>query len=217
MITSPDGSTPVSEPTQEEISVEKETVKHPDPDQLDPRSFRIDQSEMDQPVVKTALTAIAIRRPHPLEFIRTHPDPTYQEGPVRFINLKENREYYLVVPKLYRELRPREYSIGYIFLATNRMERPFFWIITTESATGRVLDWYTSALTCERLARTTWIQVVPDQSAGVYLAAPAEDSELLEEPVWPKQSFKELFNIGFKHRIVDNLDHPVFKQLRGRV
>src|SRR5262249_14416305 len=161
MITSPDGSTPVSEPTQEEISVEKETVKHPDPDQLDPRSFRIDQSEMDQPVVKTALTAIAIRRPHPLEFIRTHPDPTYQEGPVRFINLKENREYYLVVPKLYRELRPREYSIGYIFLATNRMERPFFWIITTESATGRVLDWYKSELTCERLARMFSIKVIP--------------------------------------------------------
>jgi len=217
MITSPDGSTPVSEPAQEEISVEKEIEKHPDPDQLDPRSFRIDQSELDQPVVKTALTAIAIRKPEPLEFIRTHPDREYREGPVRFINLKQNREYYLVAPELYRELRPREYWVGYVFLATNRMGRPFFWIVTTESATGRVCDWYTSAVNCAELAMHAWIQVVADQSAGVYLAAPAEDSELLEEPEWPEQSFKELFSIGFKRRVVKDLNHPVFKHLRGRV
>jgi hypothetical protein len=59
-----------------------------------------------------------------------------------------------------------------------------------------------------------WIQIVADQSAGAYTMALAEES--LNEPEWPKQTFKELFHIGFKRRTVNSLDHPIFKQLRGR-
>jgi hypothetical protein len=60
-----------------------------------------------------------------------------------------------------------------------------------------------------------WIQIVADQTAGVYTVSLAE--EFLEEPEWPEQSFQELFQIGFKRRTVNSLDHPIFKQLRGRV
>ena len=59
-----------------------------------------------------------------------------------------------------------------------------------------------------------WVQVVADRDAGVYTVALAEDN--LEEPEWPEQTFRELFHIGFKRRTVNSLDHPVFKQLRGR-
>jgi hypothetical protein len=213
MTQSTDGSTPVTEPNR----VEGIVVKHPDEDQLDPELFRLDQSELDQPVAKTVLTAIPIRKPEPLEFIRVHPDPEYRMTPVTFIAIKQNREYYLVKPELRRELRPREYWIGEIFLATNRLDRPFLWIVTTQSPTGRVSDWYTSALDCAERAMHEWIQIVADQSAGVYTVALAEDSDSLGEPEWPEQSFKELFKIGFKRRTVNSLDHAVFKQLRGRV
>jgi len=211
MTESEDGSTPVSEP----VHRLKGIVKHPDEDQLNPEVFRVDLSALDQPVTKTVLTAIPIRKPEPLEFIRVRGGEEYRMGPVYFIALKQSREYYLVAPDLRSELRPREYWIGEIFLATNRFDRPFFWIVTTQSPGGKISDWYTSALDCAERAMTKWIQVVADQSAGVYSMALAE--EALEEPEWPEQSFKELFQIGFKRRIVSGLDHPIFKQLRGRV
>jgi hypothetical protein len=211
MTISTDGTTPISRPVDR---VEK-IIKHPDEDQLNPELFRLDQSELDQPVAKTVLTAIPIRRPEPLEFIRVHSNPEYRMGPVPFIALKQSREYYLVKPELRSELRPREYWIGYVFLATNRLDRPFFWIVTIQSPTGRVSDWYNSALDCADQAKKQWIQVVADQSAGVYTMALAEES--LGEPKWPEQSFRELFHIGFKRRTVYSLEHPVFKQLRGRV
>jgi hypothetical protein len=209
MIQSTDGSTPVSKSVNQ-----KEIVKHPDEDQLNPELFRLDQSELDQPVAKTVLTAIPIRKPEPLEFIRVHPNPEYRMGPVSFITLKQSREYYLVTPALRCELRPREYWIGEIFLATNRLDKPFFWIVTIQSPTGRVSDWYNSALNCAEMAMHQWVQIVADQSAGVYTVSLAE--ERLEEPEWPEQSFRELFQIGFKRRTVESLDHPIFKQLRGR-
>jgi hypothetical protein len=209
---SSDGPTPVSKSVNQKPI--KETVQHPDEEQLNPELFRLDQSELDQPVAKTILTALPIRKPEPLEFIRVHSDPNYRFGPVPFINLKQNREYYLVTPGLRPDLRPREYWIGQIFLATNRQSKPFFWIITVQSPTGRISDWYNSALDCAERAMTQWVQIVPDQSAGVYTVALAE--EILEEPEWPEQSFDELFRIAFKRRTVKNLDHPIFKQLRGR-
>jgi hypothetical protein len=215
MTTSTDGSTsPDSTSIPESVNRVKEIVKHPEEDQLSPENFRVDQSMLDEPVVKTILTSVPIRKPYAQEFIRVHPDPDYREGPVFFINLKQNSEFYLVNPELKHELRPREYWVGHVFLATNRLGKPFLWIVTAQSPTGRISDWYTSAIECAEQAMKQWIQVVADRDAGVYTVALAEDQ--LEDPEWPEQTFRELFRIGFKRRTVNSLDHPVFKQLRGR-
>jgi len=195
---------------------ENRIIEHPDEDQLSPEYFRIDQSELDQPVAKAVFTSVGIKaRPPTLTFVRVHPDEDHRSGPVPFIALKESREYYLVAPALRRDLRPREYFIGQVFLAIDRLDHPFFWIVTLQRPTGRISDWYTSQLDCAERAMHEWIQVVADQAAGVYTASVAEDD--LGKPEWPKQSFDELFKIGFKRRTVTSLDHPVFKQLRGRV
>jgi hypothetical protein len=210
MTESVDGSTPTSEPANRVKGI----VGQLDEDQLNPESFRVDQSMLDEPAVKTVLTAIPIRKPYQLEFIRVHPDLDWRMGPVFFINLKQNSEFYLVSPELRSELRPREYWVGHIFLATNRLDKPFFWIVTTQSPTGRISDWYNSALDCAERAMHQWVQIVADRDAGVYTVAVAEDH--LGEPEWPDQTFQELFRPGFKRRTVDSLEHPVFKQLRGR-
>ena len=60
-----------------------------------------------------------------------------------------------------------------------------------------------------------WVQVIADQDAGIYTVAVAEDD--LEAPESPSQSMEELIKLAFKRRTVDSLDHPVFKQLRGRI
>src|SRR6516165_2325729 len=156
---SPDGATP------ESVNRVKEIIGHPDEKQLDPEHFRIDQSELDQPVAKTILTNIPIRKPESLEFIRVHPGKDYRMGPIPFIALKQSKEFYVVDPALRSQLRTREYWIGTVFLATNRQEKPFLWIVTTQSPTGRVSDWYTSNLECAERAQEEWLQVVADQDA----------------------------------------------------
>jgi hypothetical protein len=187
---------------------------HVDEEQLDPASFRLDQSDLDMPVAKTVLTAIACHRPDPQDFIRTHPDPGFRTGPVPIIGLKQSREFYIAQPALRRQLRPREYFIGEIFLAITRLEKLFFWVVKLQSSTGRIFDWYLSEHACAERAMREWVQVHADMAAGVYTVSLAE--EPLEEPEWPEQDFKSLFDLGFKRRMVKDLTHPVFKQLRGR-
>jgi hypothetical protein len=42
-----------------------------------------------------------------------------------------------------------------------------------------------------------------------------EASSAIPDPIWPEATFKDLLKIGFRDRLVDGLDHPVIKRLRG--
>jgi hypothetical protein len=42
-----------------------------------------------------------------------------------------------------------------------------------------------------------------------------EAASTIADPTWPKLSFQELVRIAFRDRLVDRLDHPVIKRLRG--
>jgi hypothetical protein len=59
-----------------------------------------------------------------------------------------------------------------------------------------------------------WLQVVSDTDAGVYTVSLAQDN--LGEPGYPDKTPAEILRLGFKRRLVDSLEHPVFSQLRGK-
>ena len=49
-------------------------------------------------------------------------------------------------------------------------------------------------------------------SLGAYEVVEASTKS---EPEWPDVTFNELLRIAFRDRLVDRLDHPVIKRLRG--
>ena len=48
---------------------------------------------------------------------------------------------------------------------------------------------------------------------GAYEVLTAENCTA--EPEWPSHSLQELIRIAFRDRMIDSLDHPVVKRLRG--
>ena len=38
---------------------------------------------------------------------------------------------------------------------------------------------------------------------------------LWPEPEWPEQTFEELFHLAFRGQVIDSIDHPVIRQLKG--
>ena len=65
------------------------------------------------------------------------------------------------------------------------------------------------------LAKTKWLRVAANMSAGNYEAFEAVAQ--LGEPQWPDMPFSEVLKIAFKDFMIDSLDHPVLKQLRGEI
>ena len=42
-----------------------------------------------------------------------------------------------------------------------------------------------------------------------------EAQSIMADPQWPELSFQELLRIAFRDRLIDRVDHPVVRRLRG--
>jgi hypothetical protein len=63
------------------------------------------------------------------------------------------------------------------------------------------------------LAQKSWVRVSANMDVGGYDVLTATGT--IPEPEWPGLSFAEILRIAFRHKLIDSLDHPVLKKLRG--
>ena len=77
-------------------------------DPFAPENLRLDPSYLNEPVAKKLLVAIPVKKPHKQHFIRVHPSPEYRQL-AAIVELDEDRENYLVLPALVKELGESEY------------------------------------------------------------------------------------------------------------
>jgi len=60
---------------------------------------------------------------------------------------------------------------------------------------------------------TRWLRVKANMDLGAYDMY--EATAAIPDPVWPTATLRELLKIGFRESLIDDLDHPVLKRLRG--
>ena len=61
-------------------------------------ALRLDQSVLETVGTCKLITTVPVRKPNQQEFFRVHPDPAYRLTPAAVIELKDERETYLVLP-----------------------------------------------------------------------------------------------------------------------
>jgi hypothetical protein len=161
------------------------------------------------------LTTVPVRKPDKAWFVRVHPSEDYRLE-TAVIELKEERETYLVAKPLWPELAGEStFSPRIIYTAVNRQGVVFLWPIRLPGPDGKLDDWNQSALEAAQRAQARWVRVQANMALGAYEVY--EATAPLPEPTFPDLSLMELLKIGFKGRFIDSLDHPVLKKLRGEV
>ena len=180
-------------------------------DPFDIASLRLNQNFIETAGVKKLLTTVPVRRPNPQDFVRVHPSPEYREN-FAMIELKEEREEYLVLPEILGEL-PGETVNKTVFTAINRQGVIFLWPVRLPAPDGRPNEWHRSAREAAEMAMTQWLRMKANMSLGAYEIAVATGD--MGDPTWPEHSFQDLVRIAFRDRIIASLDHPVIKRLRG--
>ena len=181
------------------------------PDPFDLNNLRLDQNFAETSGVRKLLTTVPVRKPNPQDFVRVHPDPEYRST-LAVIELRDDREMYLVPPPIARELPGEFYSVV-MHTAVNRQGVVFLWPVRLPGVDGKVLEWHRSAAEAAELAMTQWVRMKANMSLGAYEVHVAEST--MSDPAWPDVSFKELLRVAFRTRYVDRLDHAVIKRLRG--
>ena len=157
------------------------------------------------------LTTVPVRKPGKQNFVRVHPEVSWRLQ-TAVLELKEEREIYLVDPSLWDEL-VGEISPMILYTAIDRQGVLFLWPVRLPGEDGRIDNWSRSALEAADKAMNRWVRVSANMSLGAYeiFEAAAE----LPEPEWPEENFQEILGIAFRDRFIREPDHPVLRQLRG--
>jgi hypothetical protein len=181
-------------------------------DPFDVAGLRLDPSFIETAGVKKLLMTVPVGRPSPQDFVRVHPDPAFRDS-FATIEWKEDRELFIVVPPVAREL-PGECVLVTLYTAINRQGVVRLWPIRLPGPDGRINEWHRSQAEAAQRAIEHWVRLKSNMSIGAYEAY--EASAAIPDPVWPAESFQQLLRIGFRDRLVDRLDHPLIAKLRGR-
>ena len=184
------------------------------PNPFDPAALRLDQSYADTVGVKKLLTTVPVRKPNRQDFVRVHPDPKYRLTPAAIIEIKEDREVYLVTPDMAQAL-PGEFATVTLFTTINRQGTLHLWPVTLPNPDGRHNEWHRSAAEGAERAMKKWVRVTASMSLRAYEIF--EASGELPDPLWPDFSFQEILKIAFRERLVDRADHPLVQRLQGIV
>jgi hypothetical protein len=161
--------------------------------------------------VKKALLTIPIKKPAREWFIRTNPSLRIETC---VVELKEDKETYLVAPALWPELASEStFGRRALYAAMTRQSVLFVWPIRLPGPDGKIDEWNRSALEAAAMAETQWVRVASNMPLGAYDVCTA--SAVWPEPDWPDLLLNEILRIAFKNRVIDSLEHPTLKRLRG--
>lgn len=180
---------------------------------FDPCKLRLSQNFAESTGVKKLVTTIPVRKPDKQDFIRVHPDADYRLE-TAVLELKGDRETYLVAPGLWTELAG-ELTPKVLYTAINRQKVLFVWPIRLPGEDGRHDEWNASALDAADRGQKDWIRISSNMSMGAYEVFLATGA--LPKPEWPEMSFTRILEIAFKGRYITDLDHPTLRRLRGEV
>jgi hypothetical protein len=187
------------------------TATVPDPFDLSTLALSQDYMAAAGLSVKKLLTRVPVRKPSAQDFVRVHPGADYRTN-ILCVDLKDDRETYAVRPEVAPEL-VGETILKTIYTAINKQGVVFLWPCSLPGPDGRDMTWWKSAREAAELAMTRWIRMRADMSLGGYQLYEAGGE--LTEPTWPEVSFQELIKIAFKDLLIDRIDHPVIRRLRG--
>jgi hypothetical protein len=183
-------------------------------DPYDIEALRLDQDFASATGVKKLVLTVPVRKPDKTWWVRTHPDPGYRLA-TGLLDLREDRESYLVARPLWAALGGEPaFTPHVLVLAVNRQNVPFLWPLRLPGDDGRSSDWHRSAIEAAATAEGAWTRVYADMSLGAYRV---EVSTLQAPPAWPELTMNELIRVAFKETLIDRLDHPALRRLRGEV
>lgn len=183
------------------------------PNPFDPTRLRIGQRATEGQDVRRILVSVLVRKPNRQEFFQTHPDPEmWLEAAI--LEFKQDRQSFIVSPELAPYL-PGEAVTKLLIPTVTIHGALFLWPIKLPDEQGRLDEWNSVALEAAERAQSKWVRLIANTGAGTYDVLEAAGN--FRAPVWPDKSLQQLLEIAFKGRVIEAMDHPVLRRLRGEI
>ena len=186
------------------------------PLQLVENRFDLDKMRLKQDfaggAVKKHITTIPIGKPGRFSYIRVHSDPAFHFKTL-VLDMKQDRETYLVQEELQEELA-EDLTPKIILPTLTKQGTLYLWPIRLPDEKGKLDSWNRSAMQCAKIAMHHWVRIPSNMEAGGYDVI--EPRVPIPEPKWPEMDLETMISIAFKHFLIDSLDHPQVRAIRGQ-
>lgn len=146
-------------------------------------------------------------------FSRTNTSEDYKAR-LFFIEDKNTGETYIATPSMAPYLGSMVQT-KILRLAVDNSAFPYLIAEPVIDPNGRPSPWNSSMVEAIRRSEKEWVRINSNQNAGQYEIIIAQDN--LGEPKWPEQTMDELIREVFGNKIISSLDHPLIRQLQGRI
>jgi hypothetical protein len=161
--------------------------------------------------VTKVIVTVKAQKPNGQAWFRVHPDEGYRMQ-VALLKLKDENEVFLVDPSLVGQLAT-EVVPHVLYTYVTREGAIAVWPARLPRADGRTDHWMRSEHEAAKLATTSWVRMTANMAAGSFDVHVAKAD--LPEPEWPDVTFEKLLELAFADHLVESMDHPVLRRLRG--
>lgn len=186
------------------------------PDVLDSlESLRLSPESRSATRTATIITNIPVRKPGKQGWVWVHPDPHLQID-VALLTVDEERDRpYVVHPSILSELEEGLAKPVSLIPYSDRSDNCFLWPVPLPGEDGRSNSWTDAAREIAFTIQGQWIQVRSNMQIGAYVYRQASGVFRPPKP-WPFVPV-DAIRIAFRGRVINNIDHPVLKKLRGEI
>jgi hypothetical protein len=180
---------------------------------LDIASLRLPTNYGEAHGVKKLLTSVNVGRPKQPQFFRTH-NADEMTFSAMFLEQKESREHYLVVPNVAAEIGELVRPVK-LHAAIDRQNNVFLIPVPLPGESGTRNPWHESLAQAVEHAKLKWIRITANMHSGGYDVY--EATGVLPEPEWPHHNINKLIEVAFRGKVIDSLNHPVVQSLLGEM
>jgi hypothetical protein len=181
------------------------------PDPFDPARLTVSLDYAGAGAVKKLLTVIPVRKPGTQDWFRTHPAIEYRWN-VCCIEMADEREFFIVVPEVQDALAGFTTTVT-LFATMTTTRTLTLWPVKRPGPDGRENTAHKSASAAAERAITHWTRIQWNNHVKAY--DQFETAGKIPDPEWPEISMRELVRIAFRDRLIEDLNHPVVRQLLG--
>jgi len=175
--------------------------------------FRVDQDFGAFIGARKIATAANASKTGRKQWVQIHPAPAWHVAMPLLDDDDNTQRIYAVVPDLVPELLG-DVTLKLLVPYATRTGNFNLWPIRLPDESGRLDGYNESALTIVTRYGGQWIRVLSNQEQRRYDVLEMPPIEC-PAPKWPAGGFQYLFELAFQGRIIDRIDHPVLKTLRG--
>ena len=157
------------------------------------------------------LVSVRVGRPPKDTFLRCHPSLVIT---LYLYKEEETGESYMLPPNLAEVAQQDQvFKKRDLRLAVTIQGAVFLWETAMRGEETNANQWILSMWNAQGIAQDKWIRVVSNRQNASYDVKVSESD--LGDPVYPEEQFDEILRVAFRNKVIETLDHPILKKLRG--